>query len=148
MTQLAYEKRKIQMLGTEDFETTVREGEQLLSQQHRPTAAYRLHEALQELSRRSQPEISGAIQHAKAALECVARYAVGSKDTLGQLIQRTSTRFLKSVDQVIEKTWSDSVKFGRHLVGGTPPRFEGAELMVRVSGVQCRYSARRAGDPS
>ncbi|MNV38323.1 hypothetical protein D3C71_1298700 [compost metagenome] len=140
--------QRIQMRGTEAFEAAVREGQQLLSQQHRATAAYELHEALQDLSRRPQPEISGAIQHAMAALECVARDVVGSKDTLGQLIQRNPGLFPKPVDQIVEKAWAYSSNFGRHLVEGMPPQFEEAELMVGVSGVLCRYLARRVGDPS
>lgn len=140
--------QKIQVRGNEAFETAVREGQQLLSRQHRATAAYELHEALQDLSRRPQPEISGAIQHAIAALECVSRDVVGSKDTLGQLIQRNPGLFPKPVDQIVEKAWAYSSNFGRHIVEGMPPQFEEAELMVGVSGVLCRYLARRAGGPS
>lgn len=138
--------QKIQMRGTEAFETAVREGQLLLAKQHRTTSAYELHEALQDLSRRPQPEISGAIQHAMAALECVARDVVGSKDTLGQLIQRNPGLFPKPVDQIVEKAWAYSSNFGRHLMERMPPEFEEAELMVGVSGVLCRYLARRTGD--
>ncbi|ATA20818.1 hypothetical protein EDC48_11486 [Gibbsiella quercinecans] len=104
------------------------------------------HEALQNLSRRPQPEISGAIQHAMAALEYVARDVVGSKDTPGQLTQRNSGLFPKPVDQIVEKAWAYSSNFGRHLVEEMPPEFEEAELMVGGSGVLCRYLARRTGD--
>jgi hypothetical protein len=138
--------QKIQMRGTEAFEIAVKEGQLLLSQQHRTTAAYELHEALQDLSRRPQPEISGAIQHAMAALECVARDVIGSKDTLGQLIQRNPELFPKPVDQIVEKAWAYSSNFGRHLMEKKPPEFEEAELMVGVSGVLCRYLARRRGN--
>jgi hypothetical protein len=138
--------QKIQMRGTEAFEIAVKEGQLLLSQQHRTTAAYELHEALQDLSCRPQPEISGAIQHAMAALECVARDVIGSKDTLGQLIQRNPGLFPKPVDQIVEKAWAYSSNFGRHLMEKKPPEFEEAELMVGVSGVLCRYLARRTGN--
>lgn len=140
--------QKIQMRGTEAFEAAVRDGQQLLYRQHRPTAAYELHESLQDLSRRPLPEISGAIQHAMAALECVARDVIGSKDTLGQLIQRNPGLFPKPVDQIVEKAWAYSSNFGRHLMEGMPPNFEEAELMVGISGVLCRYLARRAGEPN
>lgn len=139
-------EQKIQMRGTEAFEIAVKEGQLILSQQHRTTAVYELHEALQDLSRRPQPEISGAIQHAMAALECVARDVIGSKDTLGQLIQRNPGLFPKPVDQIVEKAWAYSSNFGRHLMEKKPPEFEEAELMVGVSGVLCRYLARRTGN--
>ncbi|MCG5610386.1 AbiJ-NTD4 domain-containing protein [Klebsiella pneumoniae] len=138
--------QKIQMRGTEAFDIAVKEGQLLLSLQHRTTAAYELHEALQDLSRRPQPEISGAIQHAMATLECVARDVIGSKDTLGQLIQRDPGLFPKPVDQIVEKAWAYSSNFGRHLMEKKPPEFEEAELMVGVSGVLCRYLARRTGN--
>lgn len=134
------------MRGTEAFEIAVREGQLLLSQQHRTTVAYELHEAQQDLSRRPQPEISGAIQHAMAALECVTRDVIGSKDTLGQLIQRNTGLFPKPVDHIVEKVWAYSSNFGRHLMEKNPPEFEEAELMVGVSGVLCRYLARRTGN--
>ncbi|WP_229483717.1 AbiJ-NTD4 domain-containing protein [Massilia horti] len=135
--------QKIQMRGSEAFETAVREGQQVLSQQGRVTAAYELHEAIQDLSRRPTPEISGAIQHAMAALECVVRDVAASKATLGQLIQQNPTIFPRPVDQIVEKAWGYTSNFGRHLTEGAPPQFEEAELMVGISGVLCRYLARR-----
>lgn len=133
--------QKIQVGGSEAFETAVREGQQVLSQQGRATAAYELHEAIQDLSRRPTPEVSGAIQHAMAALECVARDIAGSKATLGQLIQQNPTMFPRPVDQIVEKAWGYTSNFGRHLTEGAPPQFEEAELMVGISGVFCRYLA-------
>ena len=136
--------QRVQVRGSEAFEVAVQQGQAELTRQARSTAAVELHEALQDLSRRPQPEISGAIQHAMAALECVARDVVGSKDTLGKLIQRNPGLFPKPVDQIVEKAWAYSSNFGRHLVEGMPPNFEEAELMVGVSGVLCRYLTRRA----
>lgn len=136
--------QRVQVRGSEAFEVAVQQGQAELTRQGRSTAAGELHEALQDLSHRPQPEISGAIQHAMAALECVARDVVGSKDTLGQLIQRNPGLFPKPVDQIVEKAWAYSSNFGRHLVEGMPPNFEEAELMVGVSGVLCRYLTRRA----
>ena len=136
--------QRIQVRGSEAFEVAVQQGRAELTRQGRSTAAGELHEALQDLSRRPLPEISGAIQHAMAALECVARDVVGSKDTLGQLIQRNPGLFPKPVDQIVEKAWAYSSNFGRHLIEGMQPNFEEAELMVGVSGVLCRYLTRRA----
>ena len=48
----------------------------------------KIHEALQDLSRRPQPDLTGALQHALAALECLARDVTGeNKPTLGQLMR-------------------------------------------------------------
>lgn len=91
---------KIEMRGSEAFEAAVRQGQQALHSQRRFTAANELHEALIDLSRRPHAEITGAIQHAMAALECVARDACGSKDTLGDLIRRNPDLFPRPVDLV------------------------------------------------
>lgn len=134
---------QVEIRGNEVFETVVRHGQKELYQQGRVTAATELHEAINDLSRRPTAETTGAIQHAMAALECVARDVVGSKDTLGQLIQRNPGLFPPPVDQIAEKAWGYTSNFGRHLTEGNPPQFEEAELVVGLSGVLCRYLSRR-----
>ena len=134
---------RLEMRGTEVFEQAIRQGQQELHRQGRFTAAGELHEAIQDLSRRPTPEITGAIQHAMAALECVARDASVSKETLGDLVRRNPDLFPKPVDQIVEKAWGYTSNFGRHLQEGMVPEFEEAELMVGISGVLCRYLARR-----
>jgi len=130
--------------GPEVFEAAVREGIEELRQQGRQTASNELHEALIDMSRRPEPEITGAIQHAMAALECVARDLGASKATLGDLVNRTPGLFPRPVDEIVTKAWGYTSNFGRHLQEGQPPAFEEAELMVGLSGALCRYLARRA----
>jgi hypothetical protein len=134
---------RVEMRGTEVFEAAVREGQATLRAQGRATAATELHEALSDLSRRPQPEITGAIQHALAALECVARDVAHSKDTLGHLVQRHPGLFPPPIDSIVEKAWGYTSNHGRHLIEGRSPAFEEAELMVGLSGVLCRYLARK-----
>jgi hypothetical protein len=139
---------RVETRGTEVFEAAVRQGQTELLQQGRKTAATELHEALNDLSRRPQAETTGAIQHAMAALECVARDVTGSKDTLGQLIQRNPGIFPPPVNQIVEKAWGYTSNYGRHLTEWKPPQFEEAELMVGLSGVLCRYLARTVPENS
>jgi hypothetical protein len=134
---------RLEVRGTETFEATVRQGVEALKQHGRHTAASELHEALRDLSRRPAPEVTGAIQHALAALECVARDVGGSRDTLGELVKRSPSLFPRPIDEVVSKAWGYSSNFGRHLHEGNPPRFEEAELMVGLSGALCRYLSRR-----
>ncbi|MFS2049370.1 AbiJ-NTD4 domain-containing protein [Variovorax sp. Varisp41] len=134
---------QLEVRGPEMFEVNVRQGVAQLQQQSRHTAASELHEALQDLSRRPDPEITGAIQHALAALECVARDVCSSKDTLGELVKRNPGLFPKPIDDVVSKAWGFTSNFGRHLQEGQPPQFEEAELMVGLSGALCKYLARR-----
>ncbi len=134
---------RVEVRGSEVFEIAVRQGQKELRQQGRTTAATELHEALNDLSRRPEAETTGAIQHAMAALECLARDVTGSKDTLGQLVRRSPGLFPPPVDQIVEKAWGYTSNFGRHLVEGQPPQFEEAELVVGLSGVLCRYLSRK-----
>ena len=134
---------RIEMRGSEAFEVAVRQGRDELRATGKATAANELHEAIQYLSRRPEPEITGAIQHAMAALECIAREKAFSKDTLGQLIQRNSDVFPKPLDKAVELIWGFTSNQGRHLLEGKAPAFEEAELIVGISGVLCRYLTRK-----
>jgi len=134
---------RIEMRGSEAFEIAVRQGRDELRAQGKITAASELHEALHDLSRRPEAEVTGAIQHAMAALECVARDKAFSKDTLGALIQRNPDLFPKPLDRAVELIWGFGSNQGRHLIEGNAPAFEEAELIVGLSGVLCRYLTRR-----
>lgn len=134
---------RLEMRGSEAFEVAVKEGQAELFRRGNTTAAGELHEAIRDLSRRPDPEVTGAIQHAMAALECVAREVCGSKDTLGDLLRRNPDLFPKPVDQIVEKAWGYTSNYGRHLTEGKPPAFDEAELMVGLSGVLARYLSRR-----
>ncbi|KLD72221.1 AbiJ-NTD4 domain-containing protein [Xanthomonas pisi] len=68
---------------------------------------------------------------------------VFEEDTLGDLIRRNPDLFSKPVDKIVDKAWGYTSNFGRHLHDEKPPEFEEAELMVGISGVLCRYLARR-----
>ena len=73
--------------GSEAFTEATREAAQVLSQSGRSAAANEIHEALQDISRRPTPDVTGAIQHAIAALEATARDVTGEPNlTLGRLI--------------------------------------------------------------
>lgn len=134
---------RLEIRGSEAFELAIREGQAELARRGNSTAANELHEAILDLSRRPNPEVSGAIQHAMAALECVARDVCDSKETLGDLLRRNPDLFPKPVDQIVDKAWGYTSNYGRHLIEEKPPAFDEAELVVGLSGVLCRYLARR-----
>ncbi len=134
---------RLEVRGSEAFELAVKEGQRELLQRGSLTAASELHEAILDLSRRPNPEVSGAIQHAMAALECVARDVCESKDTLGDVLRKNPSLFPKPVDQILDKAWGYTSNFGRHLMEGKPPAFDEAELVVGLSGVLARYLSRR-----
>ena len=78
----------IAVRGSEAFALTTRDAVDTMRDAGNPTAANEIHEALTDISRRPTADVTGAIEHAMAALECVAREIDGSSDTLGRIIGR------------------------------------------------------------
>lgn len=133
--------------GSEPFEAATQHAARTLWEDGKRTAANEIHEALQDLSRRPQADISGAIQHAMAALECTAReVAGGSNDTLGSLLkQRAAAIGIRPpLDDALSKLWGYSSVEGRHLREGRDPRFEEAELVVSVAAAVSVYLSRKS----
>lgn len=80
---------KIETRGDKIFETTTKTAVSVLKNVELKTAKTEIEEAIRDLSRRPNPDITGAIQHSLACLECVAREFTGDrKSTLGDLIRR------------------------------------------------------------
>jgi uncharacterized protein YoaH (UPF0181 family) len=101
------------------------------------TAANEMHEALADISRRPKADVTGAIQHAMAALECVARNVSESKGTLGEIIPKLNLP--KPLDEALIKLWGFTSERGRHVHEGREPLFEEAELVVTIASGICTY---------
>ena len=133
----------IQTRGTEAFEASVRESLEETLSDH-PTSENEIKEAIADLSRRPDPDLTGAIQHSMAALECIARDACGDqKATFGEILKRYPELIPKPLDQALEKAWGYSSEMGRHLREGRPPSREDAELMVSMSAAVVTYLAQQ-----
>ena len=73
--------------GSDTFAETTRQADEVLADTGHPAAANEIREALLGISRRPKLDVTGAIQHAMAALECTAREVTGKRNlTLGRLI--------------------------------------------------------------
>jgi hypothetical protein len=122
--------------GSEAFAVASRTAVDEMKACGRTTAANEIHEALNDISRRPHADVTGAIQHAMAALECVAREVSGSTETLGKIVPKLGLP--KPLDSALEKLWGFASEQGRHIREGRDPRFEDAELIVTVA---CAVSA-------
>ncbi len=94
------------------------------------------------LSRLPDPDVTGAVQHAIAALECVARDLCNDPNaTLGQLIQRHGEILAlpPPLDSATEKLWAFASQRGRHLREGHSPDRREAALVVRVAAALNEY---------
>ena len=140
------EQGLVQARGEESYETYLRTAESSLEESGRKTALTELKEAIRDVSRRPEPDTSGAIQHAMAALECVVRdIANDPKPTLGKLMQRHPDLFPKPVDDAVEKLWGYASENARHGREGNDPTREEAMLVVGVAATMTNYLIHKFG---
>lgn len=136
---------QLQIRGSESFEDAVRNAQEVLEANGRNTARGEVHQALLDLSRRSNPDITGAIQHAMAALECVACDVSGNpKSTLGEILKKQPGLLPRPLDQAVEKAWGYSSERGRHLREGDNPDMNEATLIVGITAVLVTYLSSKA----
>ena len=121
---------QIETRGDEIFETDLKDVEETLADRKLYTSQVEIKEAIADLSRRPDPEITGAVQHSLAALECVCREVSGDKKaTLGSLIKSHPNIVPPPLNVAVEKIWGFSSEQGRHLQEGRVPDYDEAELL-------------------
>ena len=137
---------QVETRGDEVFETAVKTVVSVLETAKLETAKTEIKEALNDLSRRPTPDITGAIQHSLACLECVAREVSGDKKaTLGELIKKYPNIVPKPLDTAIDKIWGFTSEQGRHLREGQAPEYLEAELVVELSAAISTYLGKKLG---
>lgn len=120
----------------------------ILNEKGYSTSEKELTEAISDLSRKPKPEITGSIQHAIAALECVCRELSGSKSTLGQLIKQNPKLIPKPLDSAIEKLYGYASEHGRHILEGGDPDYDEAFLVVHIASSLCSYLMNKKSSKS
>lgn len=135
---------QIEVRGPEVLQKAVETAKFTLHATGFKTAQQELHEALADLSRRPGPDISGAVQHSMAALECVAREVVGNpRATLGEIIKRESALIPKPLDEAVVKAWGYASEHARHIREGRVSTYEDAELVVGICASVSTYLVRK-----
>ena len=134
---------KITRRGSEAFDRSTHGTPERLEESGFQRAANEMREALKDISRRPQPDITGAIQHAMAALEVTAREVTGQpKPTLGKLI--SALNLPTPLDQAVHKLWGYASEHGRHIREQQDVDHAEAELIVTVAGSLCGFLAHGA----
>jgi hypothetical protein len=135
---------RIEVRGAESFEVAVRPTVERLQQAGLSSAGREIHEALGDLGRRPDPDLTGAIQHALAAVECVARAATDDpKSTLGEILKRYPNLVPRPLDAGLAKVWGYGSETARHVREGRVPSYAEAELTVMLSAAIASYLERR-----
>ena len=127
------------MRGDADFEDAVQSSQAALLSTGFDVAAKEIREALGDLSRRPEADLTGAIHHALGAIEATARYVSGTNDDLGKLASRIGLP--TPLDGALKQMWGFSSNFGRHVSPTKVPSQEEAQLIVHLSSAYCRYLA-------
>lgn len=128
--------------GSLAFREASEEAVHMMTAAYKPTAAMEMRQALADITRRP-PDITGAVQHGMAALECTARDVTGRPSAnLSQILP--TLNLPKPLDQAVDKLWSFASQRGRHIAEGQDPNFEDAELVVTVSSAVSVYLLRRS----
>lgn len=137
---------RVEVRGEEVFETVVLPTATRL-QNTFPTAAQEIHEALQDLGRRPSPDLTGAVQHSMAALECVARSATDEESaTLGKILNRHPDLIPAPLNVAVEKAWGFASEMGRHVREGRTIAYEEAELVVMMAAAAASYLDRKLNE--
>jgi hypothetical protein len=134
--------------GAESFEKTVKETNVELIEAGRPTAAKHMHEALQALSRRPDPDLAGAAFHAMGSLECVARDVTGDpKATFGEIVKKHPGLVPRPLDEALSKLWGYASNETRHVVEGREAKRDEVELMIGMAAAAATYLSRKFYKP-
>ena len=135
-------KGKITFRGSEAFEKSTHEVPDRLDESGFHIAAKEMREALKDISRRPDPDITGAIQHAAAALETTACEVTGQPNhTFGKL--KSKLNLPKPLDQAVNQLWGYASQHGRHPRERQTVNLADAELIVTVAGALCAFIAQR-----
>lgn len=135
---------QIETRGDELFETSVKRAVEVLATANLNTAKTEIKEAINDLSRRPHPDLTGAIQHSLACLECVTREFTGDlNSTIGALIKKFPGVIPSPLDQAVTKIWGFSSEQGRHLREGQEPEYLEVELVVEVSAAISTYLGQK-----
>ena len=130
--------------GEEAFEEKIAEAVEILGTANYTTSKNEISEALRDMSKRPEADITGAIQHSLAALECLSREITGDKkSTLGKLINDNPDIVPSPLNMVISKLYGFASEQGRHLKEGKVPDFEEAELVVHLCASLCVYLVKK-----
>lgn len=127
--------------GDEPFQVTTADAAKTLQNSGRRNASSEIEEAIRDISRRPDPDITGAISHSMAAVECVAQDILGSTNTLGKIVGALDLP--KPLDEAVSKLYGFASQHGRHVSEQSRPTSEDAELLVQVSCAICAYLVKK-----
>lgn len=138
---------KIVFRGSGTFERTSEEAIKVLDIPDHRKALKEMQEAYKDISRRPDPDVTGAIQHACAGLEATVRYVLNEPDkTLGALVSQL--QLPKPLEIAVDKLWGYASQNARHMdeSKSVDVNIFDAELLVSIAGAVCTYLVKRTSE--
>jgi len=137
----------LEIHGDEPLEDLIEESHEELEASGFNVASQELREARTDLSRRPEPDLSGAIHHAMAALEAVARTVTDeSNRTLGDIINRHPELLPRPVGEATSRLWGFASEQGRHGSEGRTLEWAETMLVVGMAAALCSYLMAKQAD--
>lgn len=132
----------IEYRGSKSYQEATKSVDQVLQSRGLNRSAESVQEAMRALSRRPDPDLPGAVNHAMRALEAVARIDTGNPvKTLGALV--SSLDLPKPLDEAVSKLWGFSSQYTRHGSEEKAIDRDEAELVVTVTCAIAAFVANR-----
>jgi AbiJ N-terminal domain 4 len=130
--------------GAEGFEAAVKTAKATLEESGRPTTGKEIHEALQALSRRPEPDLRGAVYHAMDSLECLTRAITGDpRATLGETLKKHPDLVPRPLHEALFNVAGYASNEARHFKDGREPKREEAELLVGLTAMVATYWSKK-----
>ncbi len=138
---------ELRVRGDEAFETVIDGAAGVLENSKLSTAASELREAIHDLSRRPEADLSGAVHHAMSALEIVARgFSGDAKRTLGGILKKHRKMLPSPIGDAVAKLWGYASDQARHGKESRQLAWEEAQLIVGISAVVCSYLTQKGAE--
>jgi len=142
-----FQNGKVIARGTGISEAIVQRAKADLLQSGHQTAHNELYQAYIDISKRPVPDLTGAVQHSLAALECTAKEISGLQNaTLGDIVKKSPQLFPPPLNEITVKIWGFASQKGRHLREGQTPSFAEAMLMIGLSAAIASFLSNPSGE--
>jgi hypothetical protein len=141
-------KGEIIMRGADGFEAAVKTAQATLEESGRPSASREIHEALEALSWRPEPDLRGAVYHTMGSLECLARAITGDpRATLGEILKKHPDLLPGPLHEALSKVGGSALIEARHFNQDQKPKREEAELLVGLAATVATYWSKKCDRP-
>jgi hypothetical protein len=141
-------KGEIVMRGADGFEAAVKTAQATLEESGRPSASREIHEALEALSWRPEPDLRGAVYHTMGSLECLARAITGDpRATLGEILKKHPDLLPSPLHEALSKVGGSALIEAHHFNQDQKPKLEEAELLVGLAATVATYWSKKCDRP-